>query len=97
MSTTNDPYVTLRPLGIFDLRIDIIVFVLYSLLISFAGDRIHLILYLNCVMTFWCLSDLPVSGHITAFAISGMMMNCSLLMTFFEFCLWGLLEMRNND
>jgi hypothetical protein len=75
MSTTNDPYVTLRPLGIFDLRINLIVFVLYSLLISFAVDRVHLILYFNCVMSSWCLSDLPVSGHITAFAISGMMMN----------------------
>jgi hypothetical protein len=83
MSTTNDQYVTLRPLGIFDLGINIIMFVLYSLLISFAMDRIHFILYLNFVMSFWCLSGLPVSGHITAFAISGMMMICSLLMTFF--------------
>jgi hypothetical protein len=73
------------------------VFVLYSLLISFAVDRIHLILYLNFVMSSWCLSDLPVSGHITAFAISGMMMICSLLMTFFEFWCWGSLEKRNND
>jgi hypothetical protein len=85
MSTTNDPYVTLRPLGIFDLRINLILLVFYSLLISFAVDRIHLILYPNFVMSSWCLSDLPVSGHITAFAISGMMMICSLLMTFFEF------------
>jgi hypothetical protein len=76
MSTTNDPYVTLRPLGIFDLRMNLIVLVLYSLLISFAVDHIHLILYLNFVMSSWCLSDLPVSGHITAFAISGMMMIC---------------------
>jgi hypothetical protein len=47
---------------------------LYSLLISFAVDHIHLILYLNFVMSSWCLSDLPVSGQITAFAISGMRM-----------------------
>jgi hypothetical protein len=81
ISTTNEPYVTLRPFGIFDLRMNLIVFVLYSLLISFAVDRIHLILYLNFVMSSWCLSYLPVSGQITAFAISGMMMICSLLMT----------------
>jgi hypothetical protein len=74
MSTTNEPYVTLSPLGIFDLRINHIVFVLYSLLISFAVNHIHLILYLNFVMSSWCLNDLPVSGHITAFAISDMMM-----------------------
>jgi hypothetical protein len=43
------------------------VFVLYSLLISFAVDRIHFILYLNFVMSSWCLSDLPVSGQITAY------------------------------
>jgi hypothetical protein len=82
MSYTNDPYVTLRPLEMFDLRIDLIVFVLYILLIAFGVDRIHLILYLNCVMSSWCLSDLPVSGHITAFAISGIMMTCSFLMAF---------------
>jgi hypothetical protein len=50
-----------------------IVFVYKSLLISFAVDLIHLILYLNFVMSSWCLSDLPVSGQITAFAISGNM------------------------
>jgi hypothetical protein len=83
ISTTNEPYVTLRLLGIFDLRMNLIVFVLYSLLISFAVDRIDFILYLNFVMSSWCLSDLPVSGQITAFDISGMMMICSLLMTFF--------------
>jgi hypothetical protein len=71
ISTTNEPYVTLRPLGIFDLRMNLIVFVFYSLLISFSVDRIHLILYLNFVMSSWCFSDLPVSGHITAFSISG--------------------------
>jgi hypothetical protein len=37
-------------------------------------DHIHFILYLNFVMSSWCLSDLPVSGQITAFAISGMTM-----------------------
>jgi hypothetical protein len=82
MLTTNDPYVTLRPLVMFDLLMDIIVFVLYSLLISFAVDHIYLILYLNCVMRSWCLSGLPVLGHITAFAISGMMTTCSFLMAF---------------
>jgi hypothetical protein len=97
ISTTNNPYVTLRPCGIFDLRMNRIMFVLYSLLISFAVDRIHFILYLNFVMSSWCLSDLPVSGQITAFAILGMMMICSLLMTFFEFFCWESLEKRNND
>jgi hypothetical protein len=36
-------------------------------------DLIHLILYLNFVMSSWCLRDLPVSEQITAFAISGKM------------------------
>jgi hypothetical protein len=54
-----------------DRRMNRIVFVLYSLLISFAVDLIHLILYFNFVMNSWCLSDFPVSGQITAFAISG--------------------------
>jgi hypothetical protein len=61
---------------------NLIVFVLYNRLISFAVDRIHFILYLNFVMSSWCLSDLPVSGQITAFAISGMMMTWLLLLTF---------------
>jgi hypothetical protein len=69
MSTTNEPYVTFRPLGIFDLRMNLILLVLYSLFISFAVDLINFILYLNFVMSSWCLSDLPVSGQITAFAI----------------------------
>jgi hypothetical protein len=34
MSTTNEPCVTFRPFGIFDLRMNLIVLVLYSLLIS---------------------------------------------------------------
>jgi hypothetical protein len=38
MSTTNEPYVTFRPFGIFDLNMNRIVSVLYSLLISFAVD-----------------------------------------------------------
>jgi hypothetical protein len=71
MSTTNDPYVTFRPFGMFDRRMNLIVFVSYNLLISFAVDLIHLILYFNLVMSSWCLSDFPVSGQITAFAISG--------------------------
>jgi hypothetical protein len=73
MSTTNEPYVTFRPFGIFDLHMNQIVVVLYSLLISFAVNRIHFIFYLNFVMSSWCLSDLPVSGQITAFTISGKM------------------------
>jgi hypothetical protein len=81
MSTTNEPYVTFRPFGIFYLRMNCIVLVLYSLLISFAVDRIHFILYLNFVMSSWCLSDLPVSGHITAFAIYGKMMTFLLLLS----------------
>jgi hypothetical protein len=67
----NEPYVTFFPFGISDLRMNRIVFVLYSLLISFAVDLIHLSLYFNFVMSSWCLRDFPVSGQITAFTISG--------------------------
>jgi hypothetical protein len=70
MSTTNDPYVTFRPFGMADRRMNRIVFVLYNL-ISFAVDLIHLCLYFSSVMSSWCLRDFPVSGQITAFAISG--------------------------
>jgi hypothetical protein len=96
MSTTNEPYVTFRPFGIFDLRMNIIVLVLYSLLISFAVDRIHFILYLNFVMSSWCLSDLPVSGQITAFAISGKMMTFLLLLSIFEFLFFECAEMEKQ-
>jgi hypothetical protein len=51
MSITNEPYVTFRLFGIFDLRMNRSVLVLYSLFISFAVDRIHFILYLNFVMS----------------------------------------------
>jgi hypothetical protein len=78
MSTTNDPYVTFRPFGISDQRMNLIVFVLKRLLISFAVDLIHFILYLNFVMSSWCLSYLPVSGHMTVFAISGKMITSVL-------------------
>jgi hypothetical protein len=71
MSETNDPYVTFCPFGMSDRRMNRIVFVLYNLLISFAVDLIHFILYFNFVMSSWCLRDLPVSGKITAFAIFG--------------------------
>jgi hypothetical protein len=71
MSTTNDPYVTFRPFGMADRRINRIVFVLYDLFISFAVDIIQLFLYFSFVMSSWCLRDFPVSGQITAFAISG--------------------------
>jgi hypothetical protein len=85
ISTANEQYVTWLPSRIFYLRMDLIVFVLYSMLISFAVDRIHFILYFNFVMSSWCLSDLPVSGKITAFAISGKMMTWLLLLTFTVF------------
>jgi hypothetical protein len=73
MSTTNDPYVAFRPFGISDHRINRIVFVLYNRFISLAVDLIHCILYFNFVMSSWCLRDFPVSGQITALAISGKM------------------------
>jgi hypothetical protein len=85
MSTTNEPHVTLRPFGIFDLRMNLIMLVLYILLILFAVGRIHFIFYLNFVMSSWCLSDLPVPGQITAFVISGKMMTSLLLLSIFEF------------
>jgi hypothetical protein len=71
MSTTNDPYVTFHPFGMADRRMNRIVFVSYNLFISFAVDFIHLFLVFSCVMSSWCLRDFPVSGQITAFAISG--------------------------
>jgi hypothetical protein len=71
MSTTNDPYVTFRPFGMFDRHMNLIVFVSYNLLISLAVDLFHLIVYFKFVMSSWCFSDFPVSGQITAFAISG--------------------------
>jgi hypothetical protein len=71
MSTTNDPYVTCRPCGMADRRINRIVLVLYNLFISFAVDLIQLFLYFIFVMSSWCLRDFPVLGQITAFAISG--------------------------
>jgi hypothetical protein len=71
MATTNDPYVTFCPFGIYDRRMNLIVFVSYNRFISLAVDIIHCILYSNFVMSSWCLRDLPVSGQITAFAISG--------------------------
>jgi hypothetical protein len=80
MSTTNEPYVTFRPFGKYDLRMNRIVFVLKSLLISFAMNIIHFILYLSFVMSSWCLSDLPVSGQMTAFAISGKMIMSVLVL-----------------
>jgi hypothetical protein len=94
MSTTNEPYATFLPFGIFYLRMNRIVLVLYSLLILFVVDLIHFILYLNFVMSSWCLSDLPVSGQITAFAISGKMMTFLLPLGFFEFRVFGCAEME---
>jgi hypothetical protein len=83
MSTTKEQYVTFRPFGMPDLRMNRIVFVLYSLLISFAVDFIHFVLWLNFVMSSWCLRDLTVSGQITAFAISG-----EIIMTVLLFVGW---------
>jgi hypothetical protein len=83
MSTTNEPYVTFRPFGMSDLCMNRIVFVLYNLLISLAVDLIHFVLCLNFVMSYWCLRDLPVSGQITAFTISG-----EIIMSVFLFGVW---------
>jgi hypothetical protein len=82
MSTTNEPYVTFHPFGIFDLCMNRILLVLYILLILFDVDLIHFILYLNFVMSSWCFSDLPVSGQTTAFAISGKMITFLLSLCF---------------
>jgi hypothetical protein len=71
ISTMNDPYVTFLPFGMSDRCIHRIVFVLYNLFILFAVDLIHLILYFSFVTSSWCLRAFPVSGQITAFAISG--------------------------
>jgi hypothetical protein len=71
MSTTNDPYVTFHPFGIYDRRMNRVVFMLYNRFILLAVDLIHCILYFNFVISSWCLRDLPVSGKITAFTISG--------------------------
>jgi hypothetical protein len=96
ISTTNEPYVTFRPFGIFDLRMNRIVLVLYSLLILFAVDRIHFILYHNFVISSSCLSDLPVSGQITAFAISGKMMTLLLPLSIVECLGSGFFEMEKQ-
>jgi hypothetical protein len=96
MSTINEPYFTFRPFGIFDLRMNRIVLVLYNLLISFSVDRIHCILYLNFVTSSWCLSDLPVSGEITAFAISGKIMTFLLLLGIVEFRVFGFVDMEKQ-
>jgi hypothetical protein len=71
MSTAKDPYVTFRPFGMADRHINLIVFVLHNLLISFAIDLIQLFLYFGFVMSSWCLRDFPVSRQITALSISG--------------------------
>jgi hypothetical protein len=73
-----------------------IVLVLYSLFISFAVDLIHFIFYFNFVTSSWCFSDLPVSGQITAFAISGNRMTSGLSLGFFRvLSFW--LKWQNND
>jgi hypothetical protein len=69
-----------------------IVFVLKSLLISFAVDLIYFILYLNFVMSSWCLSDLPVSGQMTAFAISGEMIMSVLVLGWRVYLVWAEME-----
>jgi hypothetical protein len=92
MSTTNEPYVTFRPFGISDLRMKRIVLVLYNLLISFAVDLIHFILYFNFVMSSWCLRDFPVSGQITAFAISGKIIMSVLALGWCVYLVWAEIE-----
>jgi hypothetical protein len=57
--------------GMFDPRTKRMVFMLYKRLISLAVDLIHCTLYSNFVMSSWCLRDLPDSGQMTTFAISG--------------------------
>jgi hypothetical protein len=47
-------------------------------------------------MSSWCLSDLPVSGQITAFAISGKMVTSLLLLRVFEFWVLGCAEMEKQ-
>jgi hypothetical protein len=44
ISTMNDPYMTFRPFGMLDRRMNLIVFASYNLLISLAVELIHLIL-----------------------------------------------------
>jgi hypothetical protein len=44
------------------------------MLFSLAVDRINFMLYLNFVMSSWCLSDLPGPGQIRVFVMSGKMM-----------------------
>jgi hypothetical protein len=51
-------------------------------------DLIHFILYLNFVMSSWWFSDLPVSGQITAFAISGKMMTSVLALGCWVYLGW---------
>jgi hypothetical protein len=48
-------------------------------------------------MSSWCLSDLPVSGYITAFTISGNMMTSVLSLGFLCFEFLVVLKWRNND
>jgi hypothetical protein len=47
-------------------------------------------------MSFWCLSDLPVSGQITAFAISGKIMTLLLPFIFTVFLGSGFVEMEKQ-
>jgi hypothetical protein len=65
-------------------------------LIPFAVDRIHFIFYFNLVMSSWCLSDVPVSGQIMAFAISGKMITFLLPMLVFEFWFFGCVEIEKQ-
>jgi hypothetical protein len=58
----------------------------------FAVDFIHLILYLNFVMSSWCLRDLPVSGQMTAFAISGKMIVSVLVLGWWVYLVLAELE-----
>jgi hypothetical protein len=92
MSTTDEPYVTFRPFGISGLRMDQIVFVFYNLLISFAVDLIHLILCFNLVMSSWGLRDFPVSGQMTALAISGKIITSVSALRLCVYFVWAEIE-----
>jgi hypothetical protein len=82
--------VALRPAGTTSLLMNFMVLVPFTprfspcaqLPISFDVDLIRRILYRNNVMSSLCFNDLPVSGQITALAISGMMLICP----FFDGC-----------
>jgi hypothetical protein len=84
MSTTKDPEAALRPGCTSVLLMNLMVLAHFTphfrpcakRPLSFDVDLIQCILYRNNVMSSLCFNDLPVSGQITALAISGMMIIC---------------------